>query len=342
MFRVRTILVICFIFTLTGSSQTETPEQVTLLYYYTDHFFDTTDDPGQADDEYLPGSLRAWDEIRYREKVSGIADYIASAGGLKQPDIIGLCGIENKKVINDIMSEKRLRRADYTAYITDTDGTNAALVVKNDMMTVTDKKMIYIDSTFLGINNEFDYIIFYVKGNIKGLGTCHFFINDWPGFKNSTWAPENIRMGAAIALRKNIDEILNFERNAKIIVMGTLCDEPTNRSLMTVLNATNKRKNLDHRDLHNLFYDAHNINNQGTFLLNDTWLMWDQIIISSSMINNTNDYKIDPGSGMVFIPEEVKEGKRKLESTYSGDEYTGCLSSHLPVYCIIRKRDQQR
>lgn len=322
-----------------GYTQTDAPEQVTVVYYNTDHFFDTDDDPGSADDEYLPASIRAWDKNRYEEKVSGIAGYIAAAGGFKQPDIIGLCGIENKKIINDILSERRLRRADYSIHITETNGTNAALVVKKDLMTVADMRMIYIDSTFLNINSEFDYIIFYVKGKVKGLGTCHFFINDWPGFSSSTRAPENIRMGAAIALRKYIDEILNFERNAKIIIMGTFYDEPTNRSLMTVLNATNKRKNFDHRDLYNLFYDAHNINNMGTFILNDTWLMWDQIIVSSSLVNSQSDYNIDTGSCRVFLPEEIEEEHSKLVSTYRDDDYLGGISSHLPVYCIIRKSE---
>jgi len=340
MLRINASLFIFLILSFAGSAQEEIPEQITILYFNADHFFDTTDDPGNADDEYLPGSIRAWDENRYVTKVNSIAEYITGAGGFKQPDIIGLCGIENKKVINDIISERRLRRADYSVHITDSEGTNAALLAKKDLITVDDLRLINIDSTFLGLNSGFDYIILYISGDVKGLGRCHFFINDWPGIENNTRAPENLRIGAAIALRKNIDEILNFERNAKIIIMGTFNDEPTNRSLMTVLNATNKRKNFDHRDLYNLFYDAHNIHDQGTAILNDTWQMWDQIIVSSSMINNRNDYHIDPGSAKIFIPKEINEESIKLVSTYRGDEYTGGISSHLPVYCIISKNEQ--
>jgi hypothetical protein len=342
MLRIFASLFLFVILTCPGSGQKDIPDQITILYYNTDHFFDTTDDPGSADDKYLPGSIRAWDENRYKEKVSAIADYITSAGGLKQPDIIGLCGIENRKVINDIIAERRLRRADYSVHITDTDGTNAALVVNNELVTVDDMRMIYIDSTFTSMNSGFDYIILYVRADIKGLGRCHFFINDWPGFQNNTRSPENMRIGAAIALRKNIDEILNFERNAKIIIMGTFYDEPTNRSLLTALNATNKRKNLTHRDLYNLFYDAHNINNQGTCILNNTWQMWDQIIVSSSLLNKQGDYYIEPGAGMIYLSEDIKEENSKLVSTYRGDEYTGGISSHLPVYCIIRKSEVER
>ncbi|MBN1388470.1 MAG: hypothetical protein JW965_08500 [Bacteroidales bacterium] len=341
MSRIFAILFICLIFNLMGNAQPDIPEELTILYYNTDHLFDTTDDPGDADDEYLPLSIRAWDENRYKEKVSGIADYVSSAGSSEQPDIIALCSIENRKVVSDIISERKLRRVDYSVHITDKDGINAALVVNKDLVTVDEMRMIYIDPTFIGINNiEFEYLILYARCNIKGLGSCHFFINDWPGLQNDTRSPENLRIGAAIALRKNIDEILNFERDAKIIIMGTFYDEPTNRSLMTALNATNKRKNLNHRDLYNLFYDAHNINNRGTFILNNTWQMWDQIIVSSSLLNNRDDYKIDPEAGMIFMPEDVKDENIKLVSTYMGDEYTGGISSHLPVYCIIRKSEQ--
>jgi endonuclease/exonuclease/phosphatase family metal-dependent hydrolase len=51
------------------------------------------------------------------------------------------------------------------------------------------------------------------------------------------------RITAAATLRKDIDNILNYENDARIIIMGDFNDEPTNRSLMQVLNATNKRKN---------------------------------------------------------------------------------------------------
>ncbi len=329
------------VFSLLSSAQEEVPEQITILFYNTDNFFDVNDDAGDADNAYLPHSIRAWDEKRYEAKINAVAEYISEAGNFKQPDIIGLCGVENKKVINDIIRQRKLRRADYTIHITDREGINAALLAKREVLSVDNIRLITIDSTFMGINDSFDYVILYVKGDVKGLGTCHFFINDWPGINNNAMAPENLRIGAAVALRKNIDDIFNFERNAKIIIMGTFYDEPTSRSLMTVLNATNKRKNIDHRDLYNLFYDAHNIHDLGTVFLNNAWQMWDQIIVSSSLVNDRNNYHIEYESGMVFVPQEINEQSGKLVSTYIGDKYTGGVSSHLPVYCVIGKSKKE-
>ncbi len=67
--------------------------------------------------------------------------------------------------------------------------------------------------------------------------------------------------------------------------------------------------------------------------------MWDQIIISSSLLNEHTEYFIDPESAKVYLPKKISEDKIEPLSTYRGDEYTGGISSHLPVYCIISKSE---
>ncbi|HCC70270.1 MAG TPA: hypothetical protein DEQ09_03845 [Bacteroidales bacterium] len=340
MLRICFNLVYLLIFPLLTIAQNKLPEQITLLFYNVDNMYDITDDQGNDDNDYHPASLKAWDEKRYDLKIKNIAENISLAGDFKRPDLIGICGVENKKVINDIINDRRLRRDDYSIHMIDLAGTDVALLAKKDILNVKDMQLIEIDTTFLGRNNGFHYNILYINAFVKGLGKCHFYLNDWPGIENNSRAPENLRIGAAIALRKSIDEIFNFERDAKIIIMGTFNDEPTNRSLMTVLNATNKRHNIDHRDLYNLYYDTHNINNMGTVFINDTWQMWDQIIVSSSLIRDRNGYHIEYSSGMIFNPAKDNKERSKPASTYDGDNYTGCTSSHLPVYCIIKKSKQ--
>ncbi len=332
-------LTLLLIFPPVSYAQKDIPEEFILVYYNTDSFFDITDDPGQADDDYLPDGIKAWDSNRYKTKLKAMTENIALAGDAGQPDIIGLSGIENEKVINDIISGRRLRRADYKVYITNSEGMNTAFLVKEELMDVDKTETITIDSTFLGKGEAFDYNILYINGDVRGLGRCHFFISDWPGMQNNSRAPENLRMGAAIALRKKTDEIFNFERDARIIIMGTFYDEPTNRSLLSVLNASNKRKNFDYRDLYNLFYDRHNIESEGTVLINSTWQMWDQIIVSPSLLGDSRDYHTDFDSGGIYMTDEVSADKSILRSTYRGDEYTGSVSAHLPVFFKIKKRE---
>ncbi|MGM0529706.1 MAG: hypothetical protein ACQERS_15045 [Bacteroidota bacterium] len=332
-------LTLLMIFPIAADAQKDIPEEFTMVYYNADNFFDISDDPGRADDDYLPGGIKAWDSNRYKAKLKAVTENLAMAGDARQPEFIVLSGIENEKVVNDIISGRRLRRADYTVHVTGSEGMNTAFLVKEELMDVDRTETITIDSTFLGKGEDFNYNILYINGEVKGLGRCHFFINDWPGIKNNTRAPENLRIGAAIALRKKTDEIFNFERDARIFIMGTFYDEPTNRSLLSALNASNKRKNFDYRDLYNLFYDSHNIEGRGTVLINNTWQMWDQIIVSPSLLSNTRDYHIEFSSGGIYMPDEVSEDRSVLRSTYQGDEYTGAVSAHLPVFCKIKKRE---
>ena len=339
--RISTIVLLFFAASLCISAQKDIPGEITIIYYNTGDLFDTHDNRADADDEYLPGSIKAWDKKRYEEKISDVARNLAFSTGSKRPAVIGLAGIENKNVINDILSERRLRRADYHINITDKHGTNIALLLNKDIAGEGDMTMIKIDTSFIPEKDQDTYGIIYVKADIRGPGSCHFFLNYWPGMENRRMAPENYRMGAAIALRKKIDEILNFERNARIIIMGTFFDEPTQRSLYSVLNAGNKRRNISNRDLYNLYYDRHNIDGLGTTRINGMWQMWDQIILSSSLVNSSRDWHCEYGSAGIFFPEDVEEDISRLGSTYEGNEYSGKTSAHLPVFCVLKRRSDK-
>ncbi len=333
------LTVILVLFPLFLFAQKSKDNHLNIVFYNVDKLFDTYDGPGKADDSFLPGSSKAWDKDRYEQKIKSLAENIAGASVSGQPDIIGLCGVENRNVIDDILNQKKLRKSDYTVNMIETDNQDVALVIKSELFDKEDVELITIDTTFGNKINEYPYNILYVRGRLKGTGILHFFVNEWPGTEGNIRAPEDLRMGAAIALRKKIDDILNFERDAKIIIMGTLYDEPTNKSIMSVLNATNKRKNLGYRDLYNLFYDSHNLNNKGTVLLNGIWQMWDQIIVSSSLLNTNSDIYTEHDSGMIYIPDDVNEDNSRLGSPYRGDTYTGYTSGHLPVYCNFMKRE---
>ena len=150
------------------------------------------------------------------------------------------------------------------------------------------------------------------KGNI-----IHLFINSWPDRKVSSDS-ERERINCAVALRKEIDNILNFERDASIILAGTFYDEPTSKSIMSILNATNKRKNLDYRDLYNPFYDIHNNTESGTYEVNGRMQMFDFIIVSTGLLRNREGYKtgFDQADGVENCPD-AQRGDRFRLSVFS-------------------------
>jgi hypothetical protein len=124
--------------------------------------------------------------------------------------------------------------------------------------------------------------------------------------------------------------------------MGDFNDEPTNKSVMQMLNATNKRKNVNYRDLYNIMYDAHDTGDEGSTNVRDNWQMYDQIIVSSALFNKGTGYHLSYGDGRVYKGAEVLITNPQTKLTrsnrnYEGNSYLGGVSDHHPVYFILKK-----
>lgn len=318
----------------------------TVVFYNVGKLFDAVNDPGTFDDDFLPEGKRQWTEEKYKKKITDIAKVISDINDNELPSIIGLVEVENQKVVEDIVASSKLRRGKYGIIIFDSKdekGLETALLYKKDEIEIVDSKSIPVEFGF--DIKDVTRNILYVKCKIKNDNVYHLFVTQWPLRQPNEQDTELKRISAAVALRKEVDKILNFENNAHIIIMGDFNDEPTNKSAMQILNATNKRKNLNYRDLYNMMYDLHNIGNEGTAMSGSGWVMFDQIIVSPALFNKSTGYYLTFDDGKVYKGEEVviTDPQTKLTSpnrTYNGNQYLGGVSSHLPVYVILKKDEK--
>ncbi len=339
-----TVLLISMLLTLASAAQRNSPAglSLTVAFYNVENLFDTIDDQGSGDDEYLPDSAKQWDTRKYNKKLRDIAGTLGSLNKSELPGLVGLAEVENRKVLEDLIREAPLRRGKYEIVHFDSPderGIDVALIYRPDEFTVVESRAIGISFAFDPDDRTRD--ILYVKGKMDDGKIYHVYVNHWPSRAGTERESEMRRITAAAALRKEIDNILNFENDARIIIMGDFNDEPTNRSLMQVLNATNKRKNHTYRDLYNLMYDSHNISGTGTIAWRENWQMFDQIIVSFSLLSENDGYFVDFESGTVYSSDELlytsESGFRSPNRTYVGDRYTGGVSDHLPVFVTFRK-----
>ena len=341
------ILLILFPF-ITGysSAQQDLPSAKnshTVVFYNVGKLFDAVNDPKTFDDEFLPEGQKQWTGEKYKKKITDIAKVLSVINENELPAIIGLVEVENRKVVEDLVSSPKLRRGKYSIIQYDSKdekGLEAALLYTKDEIEIVDSKSIPVEFGFDIKDVTRD--ILYVKFKIKGDNVYHIFITQWPLRSPNEQDSEIKRISAAVSLRKEVDKILNFENNARIIIMGDFNDEPTNKSVMQILNATNKRKNLNYRDLYNLMYDQHNIGNEGTTTSNSGWVMFDQIIVSPGLFNKGTGYYLTFDDGKIYKGNEVviTDPQTKLtqpNKTYDGYNYLGGVSSHLPVYVILKK-----
>lgn len=306
------------------SGQGSGGQKLRLLFLNADRLYDTTDNEGTADDDYTPEGSMKWDGRKYEKRCEDIAGILSSLNSEDIPGIIALSGIENESIAKDILSSRKLRKPGYSILASSFyPGSGIVLASSGGSTELLEKKIIIPD---LNPGLSEISVMLYCKVKTGDGATYHFFLNEWPDRINGGNQSSSTRMACAAALRKEIDLILNFEREARIIIMGSFYDEPTDGSIMNLLNATNKRKNLSYRDLYNLYYDRHNMEDQGTIMVNGIWQMSDFIIVSPSLLKEGEYFSVNYDGGRIGEPSST------FGPTYLGNEYTGGSGAHLPVF----------
>jgi hypothetical protein len=315
----------------------------TAVFYNTENLFDINDDPATADEEFLPSGAKQWNEERYNKKIKDLSSVLSDMGGDELPGLIGLCEIENRRVLVDLISSPSIKKGKYEIVHFDSPderGIDVALLVKDGEFALTDSKPVPVALTQTPDDKTRDILYARLRGD-DGMD-YHVFVNHWPSRGPGNEESEPSRVSAALTLRKEIDLVLNKDNNARIIVMGDFNDEPTNRSVFQILNSNSKIKNVYYRELYNLMFDLHNSAGEGSISYKNLWQMFDQIIVSQSLLKKNEGYYLGINDGKVFRSEklltvEPASGETVLRRTYSGNTYTGGVSDHLPVFAKFRK-----
>ena len=334
------LLVFCILiihpFTFAGGSASDT---LFVASWNLENLFDTVDDPGKIDEEFLPGSRKDWTNERLDKKLSNLARVINAMNNNKGPDILGVCEVEHESLLKN-MIKKYLQGKNYlVAYRESPDERG----IDNGILYNADKfKLLSMHADTVHLNDS-DQTRLVLNANLllKESGdTLHVFENHWPSRYGGAEETEVNRDKAASVLRKRVNFYLAQSKDAKIIIMGDFNDEPGNESLLKVLNAQpydcdahGSLQNLKNGDilLNTSYKDFQN--GEGTYNYRNDWNMLDQIIISSTLIAGKLKYICN--SFRIFKPDFLVEQSGKYKGypfpTYGGNKYLGGYSDHFPV-----------
>lgn len=322
------VFVLALVFLFSCKQEKET---MTIAFYNVENLFDTIDDPNKKDEEFTPEGRKKWDQKRYEKKLNDLAKVLSSIDSVKLPAIIGLCEIENRKVVEDLIQTGKLAKAKYkVAHIESPDvrGIDVALAYQN-------KQFKFVSQEAIPINFEDapDYKtrdILHVSGRLKGEDT-HIFVNHWPSRIGGLEQSEPRRTFVASVLKNKVDEIIAENPSANIIIMGDMNDEPDNKSLLETLSAKLPGSNSG---LANLMFPLDQ-QNKGTYNYRNTWNMLDNLVVSKSMLDEKG-LDVVGKEGHIFRKEwmEFKNSKGEIypNRTYGGPNYYGGISDHFPVY----------
>jgi predicted extracellular nuclease len=338
------IVFICLWFT--GSLIAQAPDRkFTVVFYNTENLFDTIDAPTPGDDEFTPGSEKKWNSEKYLKKINDLSKVLSDAGEGEMPAIIGLAEVENRLVLEDLVNSPFLSPGHYRIVHEDSPderGIDVALLYRPDVFGYIRHEKVPVSFPFDSTLTTRD--ILYVRGKAPDGGILNIFVNHWSSRYGGREASEPKRMYCAVALRRRLDLLLTQETDPRIIVVGDFNDEPTNRSIMDILHATDKRKNIYPGDLYDLFYDRHNLGNYGSYYYRGEWDMFDQIMVSYNLIDQPGKLSCTYNSGDVFREDFMlfknREGDEVPNRTYGGPNYYGGISDHFPVYVVFEEKEE--
>jgi len=311
------------------------------MFYNVENLFDPWDDTLTIDDEFLSGGERNWTYQRYKDKVNKLYKTIVALGEWDTPSLIGVCEIENKRVLKELLQETPLKKIDYDIVHFDSPdrrGIDVALLYRKDRFTPLYSGRYSV--VFQGDTNYTTRDILYVKGMIDRVAAdpLHIFVNHWPSRRNGQMASETRRMIASATLIGLVDSLLLGEEEAKIIIMGDFNDQPENKSITNLVSVRDPNL-IDSTAFVNLCGSW--LGDISSYKYKGQWYMFDQIIVSKSLIRGLSTYRIDKDSFQVFHPSFLLiQDKNYLGlkpfSTFYGFKYMGGFSDHLPVMVDIK------
>ena len=337
------LLPLFFLF-IPSQAQKKQYKSAIIGFYNLENLFDTIDNTLINDEEFLPSGIRNYNTAIYRDKLKKLASVIAQMGTTYTPDgpaILGVAEIENDTVLNDLIKETQLKKRNYQFVHYDSKdarGIDVGLLYNPTYFSVIASDKLFVSLPTGSKDAYYTRDILWVKGKLNG-ELIHLYVNHWPSRSGGEKRSEPGRIAAAAVCRKHIDSILLKEPNAKIVVMGDLNDDPTNKSVEKVLRAVDKDQLDQQGALFNPWLDLFR-NGIGTLAYQDAWGLFDQIIVSKQWLNKDQ-------SGFflyqhhVFNKEFLVENNGRYKGypmrTWDGNSYRGGYSDHFPTYLLIIK-----
>jgi predicted extracellular nuclease len=284
----------------------------TIAFYNVENLFDTIDGPND-DAEFLPVAAKQWNTQKYNTKLQQIRQVMEA---LQMPIVMGVCEIENKGVLLDLIGEdKRYGVVHYDS--PDARGIDVGMLYRKDILKL--KTSGNIRFTLPGDTLPTSRDIVWAKYQYKK-ENFYVLVNHWPSRRGGAEQSAPRRFKAAQMAAQFIDSVQQNDPKAKIILMGDLNDYPQDSAPQYIAS---KLIPLITKES-NSFGGSYNYKNE--------WDVLDHIMVSMNAMEG--NFQVQKESGQIHsFPYLLTQYKGQVvpNRTYAGDKYLGGYSDHLPV-----------
>ncbi len=348
---IKTIAALSLLILYLGSCESPSSEELpatpyhirTLAFYNVENLFDTLNDSLVHDDDRTPQGRDRWTVERYEDKLEKIAGVLARIGqkeSRRLPDLIGLCEVENHRVLQDLLAQPALQEAHYGIVHHDSPdhrGIDVALLYRKDVFTVLDQASRRLILRTARNDRKYTRDQLLVFGYLDG-EPLYVSVNHWPSRSGGQAMSEPFRRQAAALQRSILDSVLDLDPEARFISMGDYNDEPTDVSMRFGLGT---RAHVDGLPPHLFFNPMEDMYRMGAGSLayRDRWSLFDQILFNGNWFKKQKAFSFWKAG--IYHPDYLKTAEGPYKGypyrTYAGGQYQGGYSDHFPVYAFLKR-----
>ena len=331
---------------INSSSAQKTNYKIGLIGFYNlENFYDTINDPNKSDEEYLPNGTKHYTGEVYLDKIGRLAEVLSQIGTDLSPDglsIIGNAEIENENVLQDLVRHPLLKSRGYKVVHYDSPderGVDVALLYNPKYFTP-----LFSESLFVPIFNQdgtprMTRDILFVYGKFDG-EDMYIMVGHWPSRRGGEEVSAPNRAIAAGVCRHKADSITKINPDAKIVIMGDLNDDPISPSVAKVIGSKGEKDKVERGGIYNPWVGMYK-QGIGTLAYNDSWNLFDQIMVSSGFLSNNQTGYFFKDAHIFSKPWMIQTTGRYKgypKRTYDFDNYLAGYSDHFPTYIVLLKR----
>ena len=256
--------------------------------------------------------------------------------------LIGLAEVENDHVMRDLVAQPELAARGYHfVHIEGPDhrGIDCALLFNPKLFTIRNTKLVpYVydlpkDSTratrgFLTVSGT-------MAGEHVTVVVCHL---------PSRGADSYYRELGGRQVKALKDSLFRDDKDVKVIVMGDMNDDPTDKSIHDCLSAKAEISEVGPGDMYNPWYNVLVKEGTGTLQYQGKWNLFDQIIMTPNLLDKEGkkDFReLKFWKNQIFrrdyLFQETGKYKGNTKRTTAGGVWLDGYSDHLPVVTYFVK-----
>lgn len=339
-------LLILSVMVLAATSVVAQDKPYMVAFWNFENLFDIYDDPETHDEEFTPEGVKKWNETKYQKKLSNMERVIFDMAAINKnyPIVIGVSEVENRSVLEDFVAQPKLKGAKYRICHFDSPdarGVDVAFLYRADIFKLEGSDNIKLNVPELPNFRTRDLVVMW--GTIEG-EPFYFLVSHWPSRLGGKEASQFKRDACARQIREIKDSLLHENPATKVVVMGDFNDDATDASLVKVMGAKGKLKELQTGDFFNPYYQMLK-SGLGTLAYQDSWNLFDNICVTENLVNGTyGKLRLIKGKkfyGNIFTRPYMlqQEGQYKGYPlrTFVTNNFQNGFSDHFPVYIYIGK-----